>query len=115
MEIVQYVEEPRPCSYLPDQLAALEYRLFSELESAEFELLLKRGWRRHGIHFFRPACAHCLRCHSIRVDVAKFQPTRSQRRALARNRHIRVRWHPVEATRTHVDLYTMPGTPACTS
>ncbi|MGA2259564.1 MAG: hypothetical protein ABSG53_33225, partial [Thermoguttaceae bacterium] len=102
---MRYVEEPRPCSYLPDQVAALDYRYFDKLEAAEFELLLHRGWRRFGFVLFRPACANCGRCQGIRVDVTRFQPTKSQRRALARNRHIRVQWHPVEASQAHVDLY----------
>jgi leucyl-tRNA---protein transferase len=105
MEIVRYVEEPRSCSYLPEQIAALEYRIFDELSPAGFESLLRRGWRRHGMCFFRPACANCQRCRSIRVDVARFQADKSQRRALAKNPHIRVEWHPVEATQAHADLY----------
>jgi leucyl-tRNA---protein transferase len=105
MEIVRFVEEPRRCSYLADQVAALEYRFFDGLSAGEFQLLLERGWRRHGIHVFRPACADCQRCRSIRVDVAAFQPSRSQRKTLSRNRHIRVEWHPVESTQAHADLY----------
>jgi leucyl-tRNA---protein transferase len=105
MEVVRFVEAPRVCSYLSNQVASLEYRVFDGLPATEFESLLQRGWRRNGQYAFRPACADCRRCRSIRIDVAGFRPSKSQRRALARNRHIRVEWRPIEATQAHVDLY----------
>jgi arginine-tRNA-protein transferase len=38
------------------------------------------GWRRFGHTLFRPRCASCQACRSLRIDVAHFQPNRSQRR-----------------------------------
>src|SRR5262249_20516939 len=38
-------------------------------------------WRRFGPHYFRPSCATCAECVSLRVLVSDFSPTRSQRRA----------------------------------
>jgi arginyl-tRNA--protein-N-Asp/Glu arginylyltransferase len=103
-EVFRFIENPRRCTYLPDQIACLEYRVFDDLGPAEFQWLLERGWRRFGNYCFRPACAACGECRSIRVDVADFRPSKSQRRTLARNRHIRVQWRPVQATQAHVDL-----------
>lgn len=83
-------EPPRPCSYLPDQTAALEYRIYQTLSAGEYGELLRRGWRRMGTHFFRPQCPRCTRCRSLRVDVEAFRPTKSQKRCLPRNADVRV-------------------------
>jgi arginine-tRNA-protein transferase len=104
MEVFRFTENPHRCTYLPDQKAALEYRVFDELDAADFQRLLERGWRRFGNYCFRPACAACGECRSIRVDAANFRPSKSQRRTLARNGHIRVKWRRVQATQDHVDL-----------
>jgi arginyl-tRNA--protein-N-Asp/Glu arginylyltransferase len=75
------VEKPRPCSYLPDRAASLEVRVMLDVSEAETEGLLEQGWRRFGPMYFRPACAACTECVSLRVVVDDFVPTKSQRRA----------------------------------
>jgi arginine-tRNA-protein transferase len=77
----RFIEKPRPCSYLPDRRASLEVRVMLEVGVHEMEGLLERGWRRFGPIYFRPACAACGECVSLRVDVARFAPTKGQRRA----------------------------------
>lgn len=52
-----------------------------DITAAEYAALLERGWRRFGRMLFRPRCAACQACQSLRVDVARFRPNRSQRRA----------------------------------
>ena len=96
---------PDDCSYLPDEIQSLEFRLFDSIVDENYARLLERGWRRHGIHFFRPACPQCRKCRSLRIDVNTFKPTKSQRRALRRNAD--VTWHVREAcvTPEHVELY----------
>ena len=85
-----FIEEPRACSYLPALKASLEYRLMVEVSPPELENLLLRGWRRFGPAYFRPACARCQECVSIRIDVHRFDPSPSQRRALRRSRRFRL-------------------------
>lgn len=85
-----FVEEPRPCSYLPGVKASLEYRLMVDVTPLELEGLLERGWRRFGPAYFRPSCGLCNACDSIRLDVHRFDPTPSQRRALKRSKRFRV-------------------------
>jgi arginyl-tRNA--protein-N-Asp/Glu arginylyltransferase len=104
-EIFRYHEPQRACSYLPDQTAALEYRAFPSLAPAEFEELLRRGWRRMGMHFFRPKCPRCQRCRSIRVDVERFAASKSQRRCLKRNADIEIVVQRPSVTQMHIDLY----------
>ena len=80
----QLVEPPRPCSYLEDRDAQLEIRVQTDVTAEELEAMLSRGWRRFGPMYFRPACASCGECVTLRVGTATFAPSKSQRRA-ARN------------------------------
>jgi arginine-tRNA-protein transferase len=78
----RFVEKPRECSYLPDRKASLEVLLALEVGADELEELLVRGWRRFGPCYFRPACATCSECVSLRVPVATFHPSKTQRRVV---------------------------------
>jgi arginine-tRNA-protein transferase len=75
------VEPPRPCSYLDDRAAQLEVRVMDDVTVQELDALLSRGWRRFGPVYFRPACAACGECVTLRIDVSRFAPSKSQRRA----------------------------------
>jgi leucyl-tRNA---protein transferase len=77
----RYIEPPRDCVYLPAERASLENRVMLDVTPQEFEAMLMRGWRRFGPFFFRPACAACSECLSIRVPVERFRPSQAQRRA----------------------------------
>jgi leucyl-tRNA---protein transferase len=79
--IERVVEKPHPCAYLEDERASLEVRVMLDVGSAEMDGLLDRGWRRFGPVYFRPACAACSECVSLRVVVDRFVPSKSQRRA----------------------------------
>ncbi|MGH7440846.1 MAG: arginyltransferase, partial [Polyangiaceae bacterium] len=75
------VEKPRPCSYLEGRAASLDVRVMLDVTPAEMQTLLEHGWRRFGPMYFRPACAQCSECVSLRVVVGGFAPSKSQRRA----------------------------------
>ncbi len=75
------VEKPRACSYLAGRAASLEVRVMLDVTGEELEALLERGWRRFGPMYFRPVCAACSECVSLRIVVDRFAPTKSQRRA----------------------------------
>jgi arginine-tRNA-protein transferase len=51
-----------------------------DVSAAELEALLSRGWRRFGPVYFRPACESCGECVTLRIDIARFSPSKSQRR-----------------------------------
>jgi len=80
-----FVTPPHQCAYLPDETASLEYEGFHALTAAEYLARMESGWRRFGRATFRPRCAACDKCRPIRVDVARFRPDRSQRRAMKSN------------------------------
>jgi arginine-tRNA-protein transferase len=75
------VEKPHACAYLPGENASLDVRVMLDVSIEEMEALLERGWRRFGPIYFRPACAACFECVSIRVLADAFAPSKSQRRA----------------------------------
>jgi arginyl-tRNA--protein-N-Asp/Glu arginylyltransferase len=75
------VEKPHPCAYLPGERASLDVRVMLDVTADDMESLLERGWRRFGPIYFRPACASCTECVSIRVVADRFTPSKSQRRA----------------------------------
>ncbi|MEE4187290.1 MAG: arginyltransferase [Roseobacter sp.] len=81
-----YVTAPQPCPYLEGRM---ERKLFTALqgESADKlnDSLSHQGFRRSQNVLYRPSCAECSACLSARIDVNAFDPSRSQRRALARN------------------------------
>jgi arginine-tRNA-protein transferase len=82
MHLIEHiVEKPRACAYLPTERASLEVRVMLDVGTSELESLLERGWRRFGPVYFRPACASCAQCVSLRIIAQRFAPNKSQRRA----------------------------------
>jgi arginine-tRNA-protein transferase len=75
------VEKAHSCTYLPSRQASLEVQVLLDVTAAELEAMLDRGWRRFGPMYFRPACTACGECISLRLPVARFSPSKSQRRA----------------------------------
>jgi leucyl-tRNA---protein transferase len=75
------IEKPHPCAYLAGERASLEVRVMLDVTELEVDALLEKGWRRFGPIYFRPACASCSECVSLRVLTRQFAPTKSQRRA----------------------------------
>ena len=105
MELLRSLAPREACSYLPDQEQQLEYRFIVGATPARYQRLIERGWRRFGYTFFRPACRSCHRCRSLRVDVADFAPSKSQRRNLRRNEDVRVEIRRPMVSQRHLDLY----------
>jgi leucyl-tRNA---protein transferase len=87
----EWTPEPHQCHYLADREAITEYSYAPVLSGAEYESLMDRGYRKFGPIFFRPVCRNCSECRPIRIPVAEFQPTRSQRRAWKAHQHLDVR------------------------
>jgi arginine-tRNA-protein transferase len=53
---------------------------------------------------YRPACEGCSACVSVRIGVADFEPSRSQRRVVRRNDELSRSEVPAEATREQFAL-----------
>mgnify|MGYP001041659920 CR=1 FL=1 len=81
-----FVTSPAPCPYLAGKT---ERKVFTELKGPHSEQLndaLGRiGFRRSQTVAYRPSCADCRACVSVRVAAQDFRPSSSQRRNLKRN------------------------------
>ena len=84
-----YVTAPQPCPYLDGRM---ERKLFTALQGEYAETLndtlSKQGFRRSQNVLYRPSCAECSACISVRIRVADFAPTRSLRRVRRRNANL---------------------------
>lgn len=89
-----FVTAPAPCPYVPGRV---ERKLFTELrgpQSAELnEALSRLGFRRSQNVAYRPVCEACALCVSVRVPVAEFVPSTSQRRLSRRHADLVVTEH----------------------
>ena len=101
-----YVTAPQPCPYLEGRR---ERKLFTALQGSEAarlnDKLSKQGFRRSQNVLYRPSCADCSACLSARIRVADFRPSRSQRKTLARNAHLRREVTSPWATEEQFDLF----------
>lgn len=81
-----FVTSPSPCPYLEGKT---ERKVFTELKGPHAEQLndaLGRiGFRRSQTVAYRPSCADCRACVSVRVSAFDFKPSTSQKRNLKRN------------------------------
>lgn len=94
------------CPYREGQLARLPLRAPGRpLEPAEFDHCLEEGDRRSGRLLYRTECPACRACQPLRVPVTRFQPTRSQRRALAKNADVTLSFGAPVVSRDRLDLY----------
>lgn len=103
--------EPHPCGYREGQVALQPLRLPLRPPSpTEFDTLLAEGDRRAGPLLYRTECAACRACEALRVDVARFQPSKSQRRVWRRNvDEVRVELGRPLVTPDRVMLYNRHG------
>jgi leucyl-tRNA---protein transferase len=74
------------CDYLPDRLRQSRYEVLARLQPADYMERMKAGWRRFGYAMFRPECPACTMCQSLRVPIATFRQSDSQRRVWKKNR-----------------------------
>ena len=99
------LEEPARCGYLPECQRQCRYFLAEGVTADELDRLLLRGWRKFGPYFFRPACPGCRACTPLRVKVADYSLSRSQKRVLGRNRELKVDFVPLEFNQRIYEIY----------
>ncbi|MCB2046519.1 MAG: arginyltransferase, partial [Novosphingobium sp.] len=81
-----YVTSPSPCPYLPGRM---ERKVFTELRGSDADglndALSRIGFRRSQTVAYRPSCADCNACVSVRVVADEFRASNTQRRIERRN------------------------------
>lgn len=101
-----YISMPHECSYLSDRMAAT---LFVDpkavISNQHYSLMVQMGFRRSGSMVYRPHCESCRECIAVRIPVATFKPSRSQRRVWMRNQNLVIKKVPPEYNEEYFALY----------
>jgi leucyl-tRNA---protein transferase len=76
-------DESSVCPYLEGKTARMPLSVPSlDVSPQQFDELLAAGYRRSGRFFYRTQCPACQACEPLRIEVSKFQESRSLRRVL---------------------------------
>lgn len=101
-----YVTTPYPCGYLDDRqaqsLIAAPHHL---IDNRVYGELIQLGFRRSGKFAYRPHCEDCTACVPVRVPVAAFEPSRSQRRAWKHHENLTAEVLDLHYSEEHFRLY----------
>ncbi|MED5371480.1 MAG: arginyltransferase [Myxococcota bacterium] len=97
---------PHPCPYLEGRTAVLPLRWYRQnIAAQDYDALLASSDRRVGRSLYRPSCPSCRECQGIRVPIADFKPSKSQRRIIRRNADLQVLAGAPVVDQEHLELF----------
>ena len=94
-----YITAPSPCPYVEGKMERKVFTsLAGPLSDQLHNQLVHDGFRRSQAIAYKPACEECSACVSARIVVDKFEPSKSLRRIMARNRDLHAEFTGPQAT-----------------
>ena len=102
---IEFLEENRTCSYFDDNISDMRYKYMYSCSEEQYQGMLERGWRRFGRMHFVPECKACTKCVSMRIDVANYKFSKSEKRVIAKNKDTKLYIRPPSLTMEHLNLY----------
>ena len=105
MQIHLTVLPDAPCPYLPDRVQTLRAVNASSIDGQTYLAFMNAGFRRSGRMIYQNVCRGCRECIPLRVPVATFEPSSSQRRTYRRNSDLRLEVAAPQASDEKFELY----------
>jgi len=101
-----YVTTAYSCGYFPNKLAQSLIASPQHLIDAHiYSGLIQQGFRRSGKFAYKPHCETCQECVPVRVVLAEFTPSRSQKRAFKQHQNLTTTILPIDFHEDHYKLY----------
>ena len=101
-----YLSAPHECPYLPDvQASSLLLDPAATIGDQLFSVAIESGFRRSGKTVYRPHCADCQACKSVKIAVAGQKLNRAQKRTLKRNQDVTALFVEPMFDERHFQLY----------
>lgn len=105
-ELKLFATHPHKCGYLPDQKSTTVFvDPNTEMDGTLYNALSDYGFRRSGLHVYRPHCQNCQACIPIRIPVSEFTYSKSQRRCRNQNKDLEIITVESIDTDEHYALY----------
>jgi len=93
------------CSYLANKEQTTHYKIINNCSAQYTHELIERGFRRFGRMYFRPICEDCHECQSIKIDVANYQFSKSEKRVLKKAKELEIYIQTPTLSQEHLELF----------
>jgi arginine-tRNA-protein transferase len=93
------------CVYLPGRKSRFRAFLAEEISPDAYHALMDASFRRSGRMIYQPVCEGCRACVPLRVPVAEFRASKSQRRSRGKNADLEIAIGEPESSDEKFALY----------
>lgn len=105
MNILKEFSHNDKCSYLDNKEQTTHYKIINNCSAQTTQELVERGYRRFGKMYFRPICADCQECQSIKIDVENYSFSKSEKRVLKKVNNLEIRMQTPTLSQNHLNLF----------